>query len=258
MINNVLFIIGNSGSGKSFITNKLTEYSMFYKLPQYTTRKQRDSERGNEYYFIDKEHYNLIADRLMSTTHINGEHYGTVPSFKVGCVGIVIVNKEGLESGINYIENVKDKNINYKVLYLKNTEPFESRESRDEEFVKNEMLESKAIIESLPADKIIEIENNPSNRTPIDTIAAMICKVFKIEFKLEKEDYSTKIDCEFLTCIFNSNGKCTKEQLKLIAKDVYHKDYVDDIEDVKDLDEELADQLLDCNSYLFNPYWKCK
>lgn len=173
----ILFIIGNSGSGKSYLTSRLINYPMFYKMQQYTTRKKRDNEVGNEYYFINKEHYKLISDRLISTTTVNNEYYGTIPVFEDNKIAIIIVNKEGFESGLNYIN--KNTDIEYRVLYLKNTEPFEERESRNKEFVENEMRECKEIVSTIPKENVIELINNPSNRVPIEEIVNIVCESFK-------------------------------------------------------------------------------
>ena len=250
----ILFIIGNSGSGKTYIANQLSEYKMFYKMRQYTTRKKRDTESDNEYYFINKEHYDLIKDKLITATIVNGEYYGTVPVFEENRIGMIVVNKMGLENGLKYIE--KEGSIDYRILYLKNTEPFEKRESRNAEFVKQEMEETKEIVESLDPNKIIEVVNNPSNRVPTDTIGAMICKSFKKEFKLkEKQKDGTKIECPFVTCRFNSGFKCSKDKIKLSREDVYLKDDVKNAEDMEDIKYLKAEQTLTCEDYRFNPYW---
>lgn len=169
---NLLFIIGTSGSGKSYITSKLSEKEGFYKLLQYTTRAKRENE-GNEYYYITKEHFAIIEDRLIATTVVNDNYYGTIPTFKDnGDIAVVIVNALGLRNGLKYLSNHKD--INFNVLYLTGESFEERKEGRDVDREREEIEE----ILSKSGIKYIEMVNSVHKPLSVDELEKDIRELF--------------------------------------------------------------------------------
>ena len=169
---NVLFITGTSGSGKSYITNKLSEKEGFYKLKQYTTRAKRENE-GDEYYYITKEHFDIIGDRLIATTVVNDNYYGTIPTFKDnGDIAVIIVNALGLKNVLVYLSNHKD--IKFNILYLTGKSFEERKEGRNVDREKEE-IEELLSISGIP---YIEKVNSVDNPLSIDELETYIRQLF--------------------------------------------------------------------------------
>lgn len=91
---NMLILIGESGSGKTTILNKLVEKG-FEKAINHTTRKPRENEQvAGEYKFLTKEEFNQMWDNgeLLQRAEFNNEYYGiSTSSLKdnVVCISIV-------------------------------------------------------------------------------------------------------------------------------------------------------------------------
>lgn len=170
MSKKVLFIIGTSGSGKSYITSKLSEGVGFYKLSQYTTRPKRENE-GDEYYYITKDHYDIIEDRLIATTIVNNNYYGTIPTFKDnGDIAVIIVNELGLKNGLAWLSRNRD--VEYKILYITGDSFEERKEGRN---IDDEKLK----IDKLLSDfSYIQITNTITNPVSINTVRDVISKNF--------------------------------------------------------------------------------
>ncbi len=90
----MLILIGESGSGKTTILNKLVELG-FEKAINHTTRKPRENEENTkEYKFLSKEEFNKMWDNgeLLQRAEFNNEYYGiSTNSLKdnVVCISIV-------------------------------------------------------------------------------------------------------------------------------------------------------------------------
>lgn len=91
----MIILIGESGSGKTTILNKLEELG-FEKAINHTTRKPRENEENTkEYKFLSKEEFNKMWDNgeLLQRAEFNGEYYGiATSSLKENGVCISIVN----------------------------------------------------------------------------------------------------------------------------------------------------------------------
>lgn len=92
----MVILIGESGSGKTTILNKLADLG-FEKAINHTTRPPRENEQNitNEYKFITKEEFNNMWDRgeLLQRAEFNGEYYGiSTSSLKKNVVCISIVD----------------------------------------------------------------------------------------------------------------------------------------------------------------------
>lgn len=94
----MIILIGESGSGKTTILNKLVEKG-FEKAINYTTRKPRENEEKNhEYKFITKEDFNQMWSNgeLLQRAEFNGEYYGiSTSSLQENVVCISIVDSVG-------------------------------------------------------------------------------------------------------------------------------------------------------------------
>lgn len=134
----LLAIAGPSGCGKNYMTDKLIEDypELFEQLPQYTTRPKRTLDE-NTYYFIEKEHYAIIKDTLIAKTTINNQFYGTVPCMKKDRIGIIIVNREGMDDLIRYMEENENADFDVFVLGIDSEIPMK-REDRSEEYIEEE------------------------------------------------------------------------------------------------------------------------
>lgn len=234
----VLFIAGNSGSGKSYITRKLIEDydNSYYKLEQYTTRPKR-SESENEYYYIDKNHYDIIKDRLMAVTIVNGNYYGTIPTLKEEGIAVVIVNALGLKNGIDYVK--KHNDIEYRVLYLENDTPFELRPD-----ARNTYQEAKDILcelDNLPSNSYKVLINNIEKPLSINEVHTEIEDLFKICKDCNHRDIV--ISCPWKTCIHNTGKSmiCKSNTINLVQFD----------STLTDLNGDNIDAL-ECKSYKFD------
>lgn len=106
----MLILIGESGSGKTTILNKLVELG-FEKAINHTTRKPRENEENTkEYKFVSKEDFNKMWDNgeLLQRAEFNNEYYGiSTNSLKDNVVCISIVDS------VKDIKNrAKELNIN--------------------------------------------------------------------------------------------------------------------------------------------------
>ena len=91
----MIILIGESGSGKTTILNKLVELG-YEKAINYTTRKPRKNEENTkEYKFITKEEFDKMWNNgeLLQRAEFNGEYYGiSTNSLKENGVCISIVD----------------------------------------------------------------------------------------------------------------------------------------------------------------------
>lgn len=109
----MIILIGESGSGKTTILNKLEELG-FEKAINHTTRKPRENEENTkEYKFLTKEEFNKMWDNgeLLQRAEFNGEYYGiSTSSLKENgaCISIVDSVKDIKNRAKElHIENVK-------------------------------------------------------------------------------------------------------------------------------------------------------
>ena len=76
-INNILVTItGASGAGKSTIIKKLIQRDSekYIQIPTYTTRPLRKGEKqGEQHYFIQKEEYKKLKEKLVSYYQLSEE-----------------------------------------------------------------------------------------------------------------------------------------------------------------------------------------
>lgn len=114
-MNKKIIIIGEGGSGKNFIREKICKDLSLKVDVSYTTREKREGEReGKDYYFIRKESFEKLIDMgLLIQWDIkpNGHYYGThIESYRKNDVFIMSPNP--IKSLSNLLQDAK-------IIYLK-------------------------------------------------------------------------------------------------------------------------------------------
>ncbi len=115
----MIILIGESGSGKTTILNKLVEKG-FEKAINHTTRKPRDNEEStNEYKFISKDEFNKMWENgeLLQRAEFNNEYYGiSTNSLKDNVVCISIV--DSVKDIKNRAKELNMQNVNIITIYV--------------------------------------------------------------------------------------------------------------------------------------------
>ena len=115
----MIILIGESGSGKTTILNKLVEKG-FEKAINHTTRLPRDNEKNtNEYKFISKDEFNKMWENgeLLQRAEFNNEYYGiSTSSLKDNVVCISIV--DSVKDIKNRAKELNIKNVNIITIYV--------------------------------------------------------------------------------------------------------------------------------------------
>lgn len=175
-----LLICGISGSGKSYIEEKLTEKLFkgrirFKKMKQVTTRSMREDEsQGKPYIFLSGEdEFKKYEDELIAKTHFHGDYYGTLDEsdtrFNLGfglTINTIIVNRMGYDNVVNDLRKKYGNNFDIKVLRILNTKPVE-RDGRTSESLKLEQ-------DNLEDIANIDVINEEGNWADLDNIVAKL------------------------------------------------------------------------------------
>lgn len=120
---NLIIIVGPTGSGKNFILNILEKHN-FKNIVSITDRSQRPGEvNGRDYLFLGKmEDISNIG--LMEKIELAGTTYG-IPTFEFdyhyyhGNNSVLIIEPDGLQQIITTLRKSKKyRNINIKILFL--------------------------------------------------------------------------------------------------------------------------------------------
>lgn len=168
----MLILIGESGSGKTTILNKLVEKG-FEKAVNHTTRKPRENEKqASEYKFLSKEEFNKMWDNgeLLQRADFNNEYYGiSTSSLKdnVACISIVdsVKDIKNRAKELN-IDNVKIQTV---YVYVNEQERINRMEARGdseesiqkrleidrEKFIKAKEV-SDYVVENIDLDKTVD------------------------------------------------------------------------------------------------------
>lgn len=117
----VLFIIGASGSGKSYLEKQMIDMypDKFHKIKSFTTRSKRVQETSDEYHFITKDDYLKLKeeDKIVQETHFDNNIYGSLledySKDKINIIVCVPKSMKQVEDYFNLTENDKY------VIYLK-------------------------------------------------------------------------------------------------------------------------------------------
>ena len=120
---NLIIIVGPTGSGKNFILNILENHN-FKNIVSITDRSQRAGEvNGRDYLFLGKRE-DISNIRLMEKIELAGTTYG-IPTFEFdyhyyhGNDSVLIVEPDGLQQIITTLRKYeKYRNINIKILFL--------------------------------------------------------------------------------------------------------------------------------------------
>ena len=120
---NLIIIVGPTGSGKNFILNILENHN-FKNIVSITDRAQRAGEvNGRDYLFLGKRE-DISNIRLIEKIELAGTVYG-IPTFEFdyhyyhGNDSVLIVEPDGLQQIITTLrKSEKYRNINIKILFL--------------------------------------------------------------------------------------------------------------------------------------------
>ena len=120
---NLIIIVGPTGSGKNFILNILENHN-FKNIVSITDRSQRAGEvNGRDYLFLGKRE-DISNIRLIEKIELAGTVYG-IPTFEFdyhyyhGNDSVLIVEPDGLQQIITTLRKDKTyRNINIKILFL--------------------------------------------------------------------------------------------------------------------------------------------
>lgn len=135
----ILIFSGPSGCGKTFLEHKMvTDYNLFYKLPQFTTRAIREGEcQGSPYVFINEQTFYTLKDSLIGRVGIKSNlfkaKYGSMSDFRNDKINTLILSDEGLSDFLENYSNIP--NIKYFILGLDKTTGLPYRPDRDEEML---------------------------------------------------------------------------------------------------------------------------
>lgn len=182
----MLILIGESGSGKTTILNKLVERG-FEKAINHTTRPPRDNEENTkEYKFISKDEFNAMWDNgeLLQRAEFNNEYYGiSTSSLKdnVVCISIVDSVKDIKERSKEL--NIKNVKIITIYVYVNEQERIKRMRQRGdtEENIQTRLILDREkfinakevadyVVENIDVDKtvdkIIELTKNMYEKAP--------------------------------------------------------------------------------------------
>lgn len=107
----LLLIVGESGTGKTTITDYLKNYGM-NTVKSFTTRKKRQ-ENDNDHKFITMKEYMQLTD-VVATTYFDENYYGATKQM-VDEAQTYIIDLEG----IGYLKNHYNSNRKIKIVFLK-------------------------------------------------------------------------------------------------------------------------------------------
>lgn len=114
--NEMLILVGGSGSGKDTVLKELSKNGVFEKLVTTTTREPRDGEiDGINYHFLTKEQFEekIEKNEFIEYVNYNGNYYGSsLKSFennKSQKVPVVILEPKGAKAYKELLKNTKWK-----------------------------------------------------------------------------------------------------------------------------------------------------
>lgn len=115
MINMKLIIVGKGASGKDWMQKRIIEKG-YASMKQYTTRKKRDNELGDEYHFIDNVEFKDMekSDKFVSVNFYRIGWYGISLDELKSCDVAILSPANIIEIFSAYPELRKE----YKIVYL--------------------------------------------------------------------------------------------------------------------------------------------
>jgi len=119
----LICIVGGSGSGKSTLEDEIIIHDSFSKAISCTTRTKRDGEHnGREYYFLSDDEFNEAKanNELLENVTFAGNQYGlSKHEFNKNNDNLVfVVEPNGLNQILNYIDTSNDMNIKPIIIYM--------------------------------------------------------------------------------------------------------------------------------------------
>ena len=110
----IIAIIGEAGSGKDTVLNKLIEANPnLHKIISCTTRPIREGEvDGVDYIFLDNYYFSLkiMGGEMLEATSFNNWFYGTsYDSLDENKINVGVFNPEGVRNLFNYSDQIDIK-----------------------------------------------------------------------------------------------------------------------------------------------------
>ncbi len=175
----MIILIGESGSGKTTILNKLEELG-FEKAINHTTRKPRENEKNTkEYKFLSKEEFNKMWDNgeLLQRAEFNGEYYGiSTSSLKENgaCISIVdsVKDIKNRAKELN-ITNVKITTI---YVYVNEQERIKRMEARGDS---KESIQKRITLDREKFEKAKKVADFVVENINVDEAVKEIVKIVK-------------------------------------------------------------------------------
>lgn len=143
-----LVLIGNSGSGKSVLAQKLSQEhpELFTTAVQVTTRPRRENTY-DPYVFLDKYQYQQLTPLLLGKTNIDTPagmtYYGTFLPISEKII-VIVLNETGLDDFKQYF--IDNDCINYESLVIglvnhdfEKIQTLPGRKYRDSQFLRDEV-----------------------------------------------------------------------------------------------------------------------
>lgn len=184
----VLGFVGPSGCGKDTAAHYVSGLPGFHLVTPCTTRPKRDTEKGDEYHFLDPDVFlaEILNGDMLNAQEFRGWYYGiNIEDLTDKEVNVIPMNNIMVEQ----MMNEPNKNVNLKVIYIETDE-------------KQRLLH------------ILNREKQPD------------CKEICRRYLSDIDDYETNEDledwCSYF--MFNDYDYTFLYRLRKFVKRIYHKD----------------------------------
>jgi hypothetical protein len=142
VLNNTLIVSGPSGCGKTYLVKKLVnDYSeIFNRTHQFTTRPKR-YEAENDYFYVTKDEFEIIKDKLIGITFFNNNTYGSILTTNPDKINLIILDYFGMVDFVTkYDNNFNDiqNKVRFNIVNFDTSEYKNKRDGRSEEFFQKE------------------------------------------------------------------------------------------------------------------------
>lgn len=120
MLKNLYLICGKSGSGKTYVTEKLHDEYGYAILKSYTTRRRRHQSDDDHTYVTLSDYYNAKSDGVIAASSCYDYNFYWATKEQILNADLYVINKEGILQLLD--ESNNDIKRNYVVIYFDSTE----------------------------------------------------------------------------------------------------------------------------------------